>query len=517
MNATVPFLEFDGIDKSFFGVRVLRDVSFAVPQGRVLGLIGENGAGKSTLMNILGGVLPADGGRMRLDGAEYAPRNPREATRRGVAFIHQDLNLFSNLSIVENMFITGFPRWAGVLINRRAARQQAHRLLAAVDLKLSPDMLVERLAPGERQLVETAKALHAAARVFIFDEPTTSLTARETERLFGLIERLRAGGASVIYISHILGDVRRLCDEIVILRDGEVVGAGPTNDFSIERMIALMVGRSIEHLYPPRSVTPTEEVALDVRDLSQRGIVADVRLTLHRGEVLGLFGLMGSGRTELARILFGLDPCERGEILMDGVPVQHLPLRERIRRGMAFVTENRREEGLLMDSVIAENIGLTALPSFARPPLHLIDQPRLHAAATRIAQTLRIKSGAIAREPAKSLSGGNQQKVVLGKWLLAKPSVFILDEPTRGIDVGARYEVYTIINDLAAQGAGVLMISSDLEELIGVCDRILVMSNGEIQGAFTHDIFDRAQILRTAFREHTPHDNALQLTQSRKG
>lgn len=502
-----PILEFDSIVKSFFGVRVLKNVSFSVQPGHVLGLIGENGAGKSTLMNILGGVLTADSGRIRLAGADYAPRSPREAARHGVGFIHQELNLFTNLSIAENMFINGAPRLAGLpLINRRMVRTRARQLMEAVDLRLSPDTLVEQLSPGERQLVEIAKALGADARVIIFDEPTTSLTARETERLFGLIERLRAGGTSMIYISHILGDVRRLCNEIVVLRDGEVVGHDTNDALSIDRMITLMVGRTIAQMYPPRAAAPTAEPVMEVRGVSQSGLVEDITFTLNRGEVLGLFGLMGSGRSELARILFGLDPYERGEIRVNGAMLEHNSPRECIQHGLAFVTENRREEGLLMDSSIAENITLTSLPSFARSRLQIIDQPRMYTAAQRISQSLRIKSGAIERETAKSLSGGNQQKVVIGKWLLSKPAVFILDEPTRGIDVGAKYEVYTIINDLAAQGSGVLVISSEIEELIGICDRILVMSNGEIQGSFERAAFDREQILRTAFREHAPHD-----------
>jgi ABC-type sugar transport system ATPase subunit len=498
--STAPLLIFDQIDKSFFGVPVLKKVSFALQPGRTLGLIGENGAGKSTLMNILGGVLPPDGGQMLLEGVPYAPLSPREAATRGVAFIHQELNLFSNLTIVENLFIDGFPRVAGLpLINRRAARARARRVLELVDLRVSPDTRVEQLSPGERQLVEIARALHSDARLIIFDEPTTSLTARETERLFRLMERLRANGTAMIYISHILGDVRQLCDDLVILRDGEVVGAGPQEEFSISQMIALMVGRNIEQLYPPKRDTATDEPALIVTGVSQPGIVEDITFVLHRGEVLGLFGLMGSGRTELARILFGLDPCARGEVRVNGRPVTHASVPERIRSGMAFVTENRREEGLLMEIAISDNLALVALPSFA--PGAFLDQGRMASATWRVAQSLRIKSQALEREPVRSLSGGNQQKVVLGKWLLARPSVFLLDEPTRGIDVGAKYEVYTIINDLAAQGTGLLVISSEIEELIGICDRILVMRNGEIAASFARAAFDRQRILAAAFGE----------------
>lgn len=498
-----PILEFEGIEKSFFGVNVLHDISFTLEEGHVLGLIGENGAGKSTLMNILGGVLQADAGRIKLQGQDYAPKNPREATKSGVAQIHQELNLFTNLSIAENIFIHGFPRLARLpLIDKRLVKTRTSQLLEEVDLHIAPETRVEQLSPGERQLVEIAKALNADAKVIIFDEPTTSLTARETERLFGLIERLREQGKSIIYISHILGDVRRLSDEIVVLRDGEVVGAGSREQFPIDRMITLMVGRSLEQLYPPRETKPSEEKALEVQGLSQTGIVENIDFTVYKGEVLGVFGLMGSGRTELARILFGLDSFERGQMLIDGVPQERFSPQESIRRGMAFVTENRREEGLLMDMSIAENMALVALPGFARVGLPVVDRAKMFAEVRRVGESLHVKSTAFERQPVKSLSGGNQQKVVVGKWLIAQPKVFILDEPTRGVDVGAKYEVYSIINDLAAQQAGVLFISSEIEELIGVCDRIIVMSNGEIQASFAREEFQQEKILRAAFREN---------------
>ena len=497
-----PVLQASSIEKSFFGVKVLQHVSFTLREGQVLGLIGENGAGKSTLMNILGGVLAADAGELRLLGQPYAPRNPREAAHQGIAFIHQELNLFTNLSIAENIFINGFPRYRGLpFINKRAARGRVRQLLEMVDLQVSPDTPVERLSPGERQLVEIAKALNSDARIIIFDEPTTSLTVRETERLFALIERLRAQKKSMIYISHILGDVQKYCDEVMILRDGEMVRTAQRGELTIHEMISLMIGRNIEQLYPERVAAPTSEPVLEVRDLSQSGIVADINFTLHKGEVLGLFGLMGSGRTELARILFGLDPFERGEIVLNGKIRRRFTPQASIKQGMAFVTENRREEGLLMDISIAENMALVSLPNFARRGLRFIDRVRLYAEVDQFGRNLHIKSNSLERQAVKSLSGGNQQKVVLGKWLMSRPSVFILDEPTRGVDVGAKYEIYTIMNDLAAQGTGVLVISSEIEELIGICDRILVMSNGEIQNSFAREDFDQENILHSAFRE----------------
>jgi ribose transport system ATP-binding protein len=497
-------LEARGISKAFFGVPALRDVSLKLLTGHVLGLIGQNGAGKSTLMNIIGGVVQPDSGSILLDGQAYTPHNPAEANQRGIAFIHQELNLFTNLSIAENIFISDFPkRRIGPLavIDRKAVRQRTSSLLAQVDLKLTPETLVEQLSPGERQLVEIARALHIDASIIIFDEPTTSLTARETQKLFEIINRLREAGKSIIYISHILADVVMLADDIVILRDGEMVGAGTKDQFGISRMISLMVGRSIDQLYPPRTTSPSKQPVLETKQLSERGIVKAIDLTLYTGEVLGLFGLMGSGRTELARILFGMDNFESGEITIQGARVNRLSPRGSIHHHMAFVTENRREEGLLMNSAISENIALVSLPHLAATPLQLIEDSRLLTVAHQMATALQIKSGAIDRLTAKSLSGGNQQKVVIAKWLLSKPNIFIMDEPTRGVDVGAKFEIYTLINNIAAQGGSILFISSELEELVAMCDRIVVMSQGEIVGEFARDAFDKEHILRAAFRE----------------
>jgi ribose transport system ATP-binding protein len=499
-----PILEFQNVVKSFFGVRVLNQVSFDLAAGRTLGLVGENGAGKSTLMNILGGNLQPDGGAMRFDGRPYAPRHPQDATRRGIAFIHQELNLFTNLSIAENLFITSFPRLsvpAVPLIDRRTMRQRGAELLSRVGLNLSPDALLENLSAGERQLVEIAKALSTEARVIIFDEPTTSLTAPEAEHLFTLMRQLRERGVTMIYISHNLGDVLRLCDNLVVLRDGERVGWGPVNEFSLERLIALMVGRTLSQMFPTRTVAADSRTVLELRAVSQPGIAKDISLTLRKGEVLGLSGLMGSGRSELARLIFGLDKFKSGEILLNGEKMKRPNPRKVIRQGLAFVTENRREEGLCLEASIADNIALVKLPELARTPFLLLDRAGLRGAVARIRQAIRLTSSARDEQPVRTLSGGNQQKVVLAKWLLATPSVLILDEPTRGIDVGAKMEIYGLINDLAARGAGILLISSELEELIGVCDRILVMSRGEVRDEMRRSDFDRERMLRSALHD----------------
>ena len=506
-RSDTPLLRFDNITKSFFGVLVLKGVSFTLGAGRVLGLVGENGAGKSTLMNALGGVLPPDSGAMFLGGRPYAPRSTRDAARHGVAFIHQELNLFANLSIAENMHVPAFPlRKVGPVpvpvVDRAAMRRTTAALLEAVDLRRRPDTPVEELSPGERQLVEIAKALKADARLVILDEPTTSLTTHEADRLFGLMGRLKSRGVSMVYISHRLQDVLRLCDDAVVLRDGQVVGEGVRESFTLEKMISLMVGRTIEQLFPPRSGKPWDEPVLEVAGLTRAGVVEDATFTLRKGEVLGLSGLMGSGRTELARMVFGLDSYDRGRIVLDGRPLHPSP-RHSIWRGVAFLTEDRRAEGLLMDASVSDNASLVHLPSFAAPLVKWVRARRVAREVDRVSAGVRLAGAATREQPVKTLSGGNQQKVVLGKWLLGGPAnaplVFILDEPTRGVDVGAKHELYKIINGLADAGTGVLLISSELEELLGLCNRILVMSGGRLRGEFAAGAFDRERILAAAF------------------
>jgi len=500
---TDTILRFEGVNKAFFGVPVLEEVTIDIERGSIVGLVGENGAGKSTLMNILGGVVPLDGGQMLLDGETYAPRDPRDADRAGIAFIHQELNLFTNLTIAENLFISDFPRRGPApIMDRGRLRKRAKEALALVDLAVSPDVRVERLSPGERQLVEVAKALSVDARIIIFDEPTTSLTTRETERLFGIIDRLHQAGKTIIYISHILRDVMRIADAVAVLRDGQLVAAGPVSDFSINSMIAAMVGREIEQLYPDRTSQPGPEISLELRQLSKAGISHQIDLALHKGEVLGVFGLMGSGRSELARIIFGLDDFDEGEVLIDGQPVKKLSPTRNIRNGMAFVTENRREDGLMMEATVADNLSLAALPAHRRRFVNTVRSSAVASAVTDSVDALSIKVHDAFRSEVKGLSGGNQQKVVLGKWLMTKPSILIIDEPTRGVDVGAKFEIYETIDRIAAAGTAVLFISSELEELLGMCDRILVMGQGEVLGAFERAQFDEEAILRTAFREH---------------
>jgi ribose transport system ATP-binding protein len=513
----VAALRVEQVEKSFAGVPVLRGVSFEVAAGRTLGLIGENGAGKSTLMNILGGNVPPDAGRMWLQGKPHAPRAPQEAARAGLAFVHQELSLFPNLTIAENIFLTAFPtRARRAVIARTTLRERTAALLHQVRLERSPDTPVEGLSAGEKQLVEIARALSRAPQPIILDEPTTSLSMRETTTLFALMQRLRAEGIAIIYISHVLGDVRRVCDDLLVLRDGAVVGSGAVAEFPLERMIALMVGRSLTQLYPVRRGEWAHEgtgvpaashdcgreragpAALEVRGVTEPGVVQDIGFTVRRGEVVGISGLMGAGRSELARILFGLDPCARGEVRVNGEASARATPRRRIEQGLAFLTEDRRTDGLALEASIADNIALVSLRRHARGPLGLIDRSTWRDDVRMIRASVRLTAGAGDGQAVGTLSGGNQQKVVLAKWLLARPAVLILDEPTRGVDVGAKFELYQMILDRADAGAGILVISSEIEELIGICDRILVMSQGELRGEFSRAEFDRERMLAAA-------------------
>lgn len=497
-------LEIENLSKSFFGIPALQDVNLSLEKGQLLGLVGENGAGKSTLMNILGGVIQANYGTVRLNANRYNPVCPADATQAGIAFIHQELNLFTNMSIVDNLFIDGFPKIKGLpVISKHKARQKAKELLKAVDLDLPVDTPVENLSPGERQLVEVAKALRSETQIIIFDEPTTSLTTKENKKLFELIGQLRSKGKTIIYISHNLDEIMYLADCIVVLRDGRVVGADLKSEFTIDKMISMMVGREISQMYPSRISTPSRTVVFEAERLSQSGIIRDISFKLHSGEVLGLFGLMGSGRSELARILFGLDSFKDGRIIINNKEARRLSPSKSIARQIAFITENRREEGLLMEANVFDNIALVSLPRYTRTKLpQFIDKPRMSNSVRDLITSLKIKTGPVEKQLAHNLSGGNQQKVVIGKWLMAQPSVLIMDEPTRGIDVGAKYEVYTIINDLAAKGVAILCISSEIEELMGICDRIMVMSNGEIKGFFDKNEFEEEKILHAAFGGH---------------
>ncbi|MGA2548180.1 MAG: sugar ABC transporter ATP-binding protein [Rectinemataceae bacterium] len=492
-----PVLRLSQVNKSFAGVSVLKDISLTLGEkGSILGLVGENGAGKSTMMNILGGVLQRDSGEILIDGRPYNPRSAIDADAVGIAFIHQELNLFPNLTIAENLYLNGAPGSKAGILSYPAMNSASRKVMQYVGIELSPSTVVDALPIGMRQMVEIAKALAKNARIIVFDEPTTSLCTEEKKQLFAIIRDISAKGISMIYISHTLEDVLALCDEVAVLRDGGLVDQLPIEKCNKAEIISMMVGRKLDQLFPYVEKSPGE-VLLRVEALSRRKVFRDISFSLASGEIVGLFGLMGAGRSELASAIYGIDPIESGEIFLRGSPVRSPSPEWWIRNGLAYITENRREEGLLMPKTVRENLVLANLRTM-RKGLGAVDRQREEKDSSAMIRRLSIKTYDKSRQSALALSGGNQQKVVIGKWLLTNPRIFLVDEPTRGIDVGAKFEIYNHLNALAKDGSAILFISSEMEELIGVCDRILVMSNGSLAGELERERFDQEEMLNLA-------------------
>ena len=490
-------LQLSDIDKSFSLVKVLEKVNLSLRKGMILGLVGENGAGKSTLMNILGGVVPRDSGEMFLDGKKYDPKRPIDATNVGIAFIHQELILFTNLSVMENIFIDKLPLKGPLqILDLHRMRTEATRILKEFDETISVTALVGDLSMGCRQMVEIAKALHVNGKIIIFDEPTTSLSTKEKEKLFDVIRKLKQQQVSIIYISHVIDDVLKLCDEITVLRDGHVIGTGISKSLSKEEVIKMMVGRDLQRLFPYTEKKPGT-VILNVEHLSRGKILRDVSLTLREGEIVGLFGLMGAGRSELARALFGVDKVDGGSVTIGDLQAQELSPSASIHKGISFITENRREEGLIMTKSVKDNLVLVFLRKL-RGKLLAVDEVLEDKISDQAIRDVRIKTYDKNSQTVGSLSGGNQQKVVIGKWMVMKPRIFLLDEPTRGIDVGAKLEIYNYINELASNRSAILFISSEMEELMGICDRILVMSQGQITAEIRREEYDQELIMKRA-------------------
>ncbi|BCH34388.1 sugar ABC transporter ATP-binding protein [Mesorhizobium sp. L-8-10] len=492
-----PFLTLTGISKHYPGVRALEQVSLSVTEGEVIGLIGENGAGKSTLMNVLGGVTGPSAGTIAIDGKEVGPLTVSAAITAGIAFVHQELNLFDNLTAAANILIGREPLRGGPLrlIDHKALEASAQPLLSQLGADFKASSPVSSLSLAQKQLVEIAKALSLNARLVIMDEPTSSLTVAETERLLRVIGRLKADKVAIIFISHRLGEVKRIADRVVVLRDGRGVAEIPRQEIETDRMIRLMIGRELKTLYRPPAAPAGEPVLeiVGVRTAYKPGITVD--LSVRRGEILGLAGLVGSGRTELARTIFGLDPLLSGEIRIDGKKATLGSPKAAIERGIYLVPEDRKRSGLILPFSIRDNISLAGLRSLARHGV--VDRARVRDQAEVQKKRLDIRCPSTA-SPVGSLSGGNQQKVVLAKWLSMQPRLIIFDEPTRGIDVGAKNEIYRLMRELADQGVGILMISSDMEEAIGVSDRIAVMHEGAIAGFLDRSRFTEENILSLA-------------------
>lgn len=475
-----PLLEMSDITKSFPGVRALDRASLTVMPGEVHALMGENGAGKSTLMKCLFGVYRRDGGSIRLFGEEVDFRSSKEALSGGVAMVHQELNQALKLSISDNLWLGRYPRISKYLpfVDERTMQKRTAELLASVGLNASPKAKMSTLSVSERQTVEIAKAVSYGARVIVFDEPTSSLSDKEAERLFEIIDRLKREGRGIIYISHKMNEILRICDTVTVMRDGVHIATKPARELTTDKIISLMVGRELENRFPKKSNTPGG-VLLEVRELSGGTRLSGATLKLRAGEVLGIAGLDGSGRTELLEGIFGLSPVTSGEIYLSGKKIQNGSPVEAIKNGFALLTEERRRTGIFGILDIRENSTAASLGKFSK--LIFISDRRRDEATERNIRAMKIKTPSM-RTKIQALSGGNQQKVILGRWLLTEPRVLLLDEPTRGVDVGAKYEIYALIDKLAAAGRGVIVVSSEMPELLGISDRIAVMSGGRVAG-----------------------------------
>lgn len=489
-------VQIKNIAKSFSGTKVLKGVNLELGHGEILALLGENGAGKSTLMKILSGIYSKDSGEIYLDGELCHFQNPKEAQNKGVAIIHQEMNLCNDLSVSENIFL-GREVMDGLRLNHKKMDEEAQKILDDLGISMKSTELAGDLKVSEQQMVEIAKALSQDAKVLIMDEPTSALSRKEIEDLFRVIRKLRDEGRGIIYISHRLDELRAIADKVSILRDGENVISGDLKDFSIDDIIRHMVGREIQDKFPRILCEKGEEI-LRVENLNAGPKVRDISFSLYEGEILGIAGLMGAGRTEMTRALFGVDEKTSGKIYLFGEEVKTNTPKDSIELGMALIPEDRRKDGLCTDLSIRENISLPNLDSMKNSLGVLSKELELKISEDTI-KSLNVK--AKDREMiSKNLSGGNQQKVVLGKWLVRNPKVILFDEPTRGIDIGAKVEIYQIMNELKKKGVGVLFISSEMEEVLGMSDRILIFCDGRITGELSREEANQENILKFATR-----------------
>ncbi|MGC1380942.1 MAG: sugar ABC transporter ATP-binding protein [Candidatus Baltobacteraceae bacterium] len=472
-----------GIGKSFPGVRALSDVSLTLEAGEVLVLVGENGAGKSTLMKILSGALRADQGAILVDGAPANIPTPQAAQRLGIGMIYQEFTLVPALTAPQNIALGAEPVRAG-LIDAGAVRRSARGVLDSLGIELPLDVPVSRLSVGQQQMVEIAKVLARDARIIVMDEPTAALSDREIERLFEIIRRLRAQGAGIIYISHRMDELPRIADRVTVLRDGSVVETRAASAFSPDEIVRAMVGRPLDARFPTLpELSGGAPAVLEVLGLVREPAIRDVSFSVRAGEIVGFAGLIGAGRTEIVRAIAGADRPDRGDISVAGTPLRPGRIGEAIADGVAFITEDRKAQGLVLGMNVRENVTLAHLAEFVDRDL-LIDLARERGATTRMIDELRIRTPST-EQLARNLSGGTQQKVVLAKWLLGNARVFLFDEPTRGIDIGAKAEIYKIMTELAGRGAAILMISSDLPEVLGMSHRVLVVRGGRIAAEFS--------------------------------
>lgn len=488
-------LQMKGITKSFSGNMVLRDVQFDLAPGEIHALMGENGAGKSTMMKVLTGIHPKDGGTIHWKGKEVTFKTPQEAEEAGIAVIHQELNILPYLSIAENLFL-GKEETLGKtgILKTKKMETEAKERLAALGLHVDPAAEAATLSVGQQQIVEIARALSSNAEVIIMDEPTAALTDREIEQLFKTVRALKEQGVAFIYISHRMEEIFAICDRITVLRDGEWVGVKRIADTNFDEIVQMMVGRALGDRFPIRTCEVGETV-LEVTGLAREPYFRDISFDVKQGEIVALAGLMGAGRTEIVQSLFGYRKASAGEVKINGKVVKIRTPYDAIQEGLAYVTEDRKSEGLILDFSVEENISLTNFKDLSANGLMSAKKER--ALFDRMKERLGIRTSS-PELPVKSLSGGNQQKVVLSKWLGTNPSILILDEPTRGVDVGAKKEIYSIMNELAEKGVAIVMISSELPEVLGMADRVLVMHEGKLTANLDNQDLTQEQIMHYA-------------------
>ncbi len=491
----IPILKMENIGKSFPGVKALDGVNLELYRGKVLGLMGENGAGKSTLMKILSGIYKKDAGKIFYEGNAIDINGPKHAQDLGIAIIHQELNLIPYLSIQENIFLgREFTKKLSKGIDWHKLHSESKKYLDMLGVTTDPRTPVKNLSVGEQQMVEIAKALSLDAKIIIMDEPTGTLTTRETEKLFEVIRNLRDNNKSIVYISHRLEEIFLLCDSVTVLRDGKYVGSAEIKELDDEKLIQMMVGRNLQDKFPRLVLEPGKEI-LKVEGLSKKGVLNDISFSVKQGEVLGISGLMGSGRTEVAKAIFGALKPDCGQVYLEGEKVDIKSPEDAVRYGIAYLSEDRKMEGLLLQLSVKHNMTLSSLDKVSK--VGKIDKKGEAEIVSGYIRKLAIKTPTPAQK-VKNLSGGNQQKVVISKWMLINPKVLILDEPTRGVDVGAKIEIYELINQLKASGVAIIVISSEMPEVMGISDRILVMHEGRISGEFTHDEADQKRIMKCA-------------------
>lgn len=487
-------VKMEGINKAFGSNRVLRGVDLEIKSGEIHALVGENGAGKSTLMNILTGLHKLDDGKIFIDGSERYFENPNEAEKYGITFIHQEMNSFSNMTVLENMFLNRELKTSLGLLDKKKMVAQAQQIFDDLHISLDLDKDVGNLSVGQQQMLEIAKSLMADGKVLIMDEPTAALSETEIDHLFKIIRELKHKGVAIVYISHRMEEIFALCDWITVMRDGISVNLYQTSEVKVKQIVHDMVGRDIGDFYPDKN-SPIGKIKFEVKGLSSDDVFQNISFSVKEGEILGFSGLMGSGRTEIMRGIFGMDPYDSGEIWLDGKKIKIRKPAEAIEKGIGFLTENRKDEGLILDFNLEDNIILPAVGQFSKHGL--LDKKTMNEFVELLLKRLTVKAES-KDVYVSSLSGGNQQKVVLAKWIGIGPQVLILDEPTRGVDVGAKREIYLLMNELAAKGVAIIMISSDLPEVLRVSDRIMVVREGTIAGELSKEEATQEKIMNLA-------------------